>query len=358
MPNWTESMQQTFEFYIVDPGTWEDVRLIDHVISCTIDRDKSVDTLESASFELSDDIGETYIRVYLVTIQNGVKERHPLGTFLVQTVPNSFDGRIRSISADAYSPLIELNEKYPPFGFCVGKGANIMEQVYILTRDNVRAPVLKADCPETMFSHFVVDSDDKWLSCILDLLANAKYEFSLDEKSRILFYPKQKTEALQPVWTFDDGNSSILYPDMDSELDLYGIPNVVEVMYSNGVDYNEGGRVYYARVVNDDPDSITSTVRRGREIVHRVTDPSIIGNPSEDRIKEYAETLLKELSTVERTISYMHGYCPVRVGDCVRINYEGAGFTDIKARVISQSISCVPGTPVSETAVYAKKYWR
>jgi hypothetical protein len=358
MPNWTESMQQTFEFYTVDPGTWKDVKLIDHVISCTIDRDTTTDTLESASFELGDDVGETYIRVYLIAIQNGVKEKHPLGTFLVQTIPTSFDGRTKKISADAYSPLIELNEKYPPFGFCVNQYTNIMDQVYMLTRDNVRAPVVKPSCGEKMFNHFVADSDDKWLPIIKDLMTNAKYIFNLDEISRILFSPKQELEALQPVWTFDDSNSSILYPDMDSELDLYGIPNVVEVMYSDGVNYQKDGKVYYARVVNDDPDSPTSTVRRGREIVHRVTDPSIIGNPTDDRIKEYAELLLKELSTVERTISYTHGYCPVRAGDCVRINYERAGITDVKARVVSQRISCVPGTPVSETAVYTKKYWR
>lgn len=358
MPNWTESMQQTFEYYTVDPITWEDVKLVEHVISCDIDRDMTTDTLESASIELGEDIGETYIRVYLITIQNGVKERHPLGTFLIQTIPTSFNGRTKEISADAYSPLIELNEKYPPFGFSVVKGSNIMEQVYMLTRENLRAPVVKPSCNETLFNHFIVESDDKWLSCIKDLMTNAKYVFNLDEKSRVLFAPKQKVETLQPVWTFDDGNSSILYPDMDSELDLYGIPNVVEVIYSDGVNYQEGGKVYYARVVNDDPDSPTSTIRRGREIVHRVTDPSIIGNPTEDRIKEYAETLLKELSTVERTISYTHGYCPVRAGDCVRINYERAGITNIKARVISQNISCVPGTPVSETAVYTKKYWR
>lgn len=358
MPNWTESMQQTFEYYIVDPGTWKDVKLIDHVKTCKIDWDSTADTLASASIDLGEDIGEAYIRIYLITIQNGVKEKHPLGTFLVQTIPDNFDGRSRIVSADAYSPLLELNEKYPPFGFCVRKGQNIMEHVYMLTRDNVRAPVVEAECDENLFSHYIVDPDEKWLSCIKDLMTNAKYIFALDEMGRILFAPKQETEALQPVWTFDDGNSSILYPDIDTDLDLYGIPNVVEVMYSDGVNYKEGGEVYYARVVNDDPDSPTSTVRRGREIVHRVTDPSIIGNPTNNGIKKYAEILLKELSSVERTITYTHGYCPVRIGDCVRINYERAGLTGIKARVIRQSISCEPGTPVTETAVYTKKYWR
>lgn len=354
MPNWTESMQQTFEYYKVDPGTWKDIELIDKVKSCTIEWDSTSDTLLSANIDLDEDIGEVYIRVYLITIQNGLKEKHPLGTVLVQTIPDSFDGRSRIVSADAYSPLLELNEKYPPFGFCVMKNQNIMDQVYMLTRDNVRAPVVKANCDETLFNHYVADSDEKWLSCIKDLMTNAKYIFALDEMGRILFAPKQETEALTPVWTFDDSNTSILYPDIDSDLDLYGIPNVVEVMYSN----IDEGKYYYARAVNDDITSPTSVKNRGREIVHRVTEPSIIGEPSKDRIQEYAELLLKELSSVERTITYTHGYCPVRIGDCVRINYERAGLTNIKARVISQSISCEPGTPVTEKAVYTMKYWR
>ena len=25
MPDWTKTMQQTFEYYVVDPGTWKDI---------------------------------------------------------------------------------------------------------------------------------------------------------------------------------------------------------------------------------------------------------------------------------------------------------------------------------------------
>ena len=39
MVDWTKSMQQTFEYYIVDPSTWKDTRLLNNVKSCTIDRD-------------------------------------------------------------------------------------------------------------------------------------------------------------------------------------------------------------------------------------------------------------------------------------------------------------------------------
>lgn len=352
MVDWTSSMQQTFEYYVVDPVTWKDSKLINNVKSCTITRDAEVETLGSASINITESVGECYIRAYLITIQNGVKEKHPLGTFLVQTPSSSFDGKIRNVSMDAYTPLLELKENPPPIGYSLVKGTNIMDLAYQISRENARAPVVKTECDTVLFNDFVADTNDTWLTFLTDFLANAKYEFALDELGRILFSPKQNLASLQPVWTYDDSNSSILYPDFTMDHDLYGIPNVVEVIYSRGKEY------YYSRVVNDDSNSPTSTVNRGREIIHRVTDLSMIGDPTQNQIQEYAERLLSELSSIVYTVTYSHGYCPVRIGDCVRINYKGAGLTDIKAKVISQNIKCESGCQVTEKAVFTTKLWR
>lgn len=349
--DWTKSMTQTFKYYIVDPGTWKDDKEVTTVKSSTIKRDESSETLGSATIDADDLLGEDYIRVYLIANQNGVEEKVPLGTFLVQTPSSSFDGKVRSVSMDAYTPLLELKEKQPAIGYSVLKGENIMQLAYRLVRENARAPVIEALSDETLFDDFVAYTDDTWLTFVSDLIANAKYSFSLDELGRILFAPEQKIASLQPVWTYNDDNSSILYSDIDLDHDLYGIPNVVEVIYSNG------GNNYYARVVNDDPNSPLSTVSRGREIVYRATDPDLIGDPTSNQIQEYAENTLKNLSAVEYTVTYSHGYCPVRVGDCVRLNYERAGITDVKAKVISQSISCESGCKVDETAVFTTKLW-
>lgn len=351
MPDWTKSMQQTFEYYTVDPGTWENMERLDNVKSSTIERDAETETLGSAQIDIVDSVGECYIRIYLVTVQNGVTEKHPLGTFLVQTPSSSFNGKNRTVSMDAYTPLLELKENPPPLGYSILKGENIMELAYQLTEENVRAPVVKPSNDTTLYQDFVSNVDDTWLTFITDLMANAKYEYALDELGRILFAPKQEADSLQPIWTYTDDNSSILLPDISMDHDLYGIPNVVEVIYANGSDY------FYSRVVNDDENSPTSTVNRGREIIQRVTNPDGLGNPTESQIEEYAERLLKELSSIEYTISYTHGYCPVRIGDCVLLNYERAGLTGIKAKVIRQSIKCEPGCPVSETAVFTTKLW-
>ena len=351
MANWFESMQQTFEYYLVDPITWKDTKQLNNVKSCTIDRDYETTTLGSATIDVTESTGECYVRVYLITIQNGVRERHPLGTFLVQTPSTSFDGKIKDISLDVYTPLLELRENPPPIGYSILKGENIMDWAYRLVREKARAPVVKASSDVILYYDFVANTDDTWLTYLTDLIANAKFEFGLDELSRILFLPKQDTASLQPVVTFDDGNSSILYPDFSMSHDLYVIPNVVEVIYSSDK------ANYYSRIVNDDPNSPISTVNRGREITHRVTNPELSGIPAQGQIDEYAKQLLRELSTLEYTVTYKHGYYPVRLGDCVRLNYERAEIKNVKAKVISQSIKCEPGCPVTEKAVFTEKLW-
>lgn len=352
MIDWLSSMQQTFEYYIVDPGTWKDIQRIDNVTSCTINRDAEAETLGSAEISIIESVGECYIRVYLVAIQNGVRERFPLGTYLVQTPSSSFNGKIRNVSMDTYTPLLELKESPPPLGYYIPKTANVMQTVYDLARRYTRAPVVKAECETELFTDFVANTTDTWLSYLIDLAAYAKYSFALDEMGRVLFSPIQDTASLQPVWTYDDSNSSILYPDMSMDHDLYGIPNVVIVVYS------DDSHNFYGKAVNDDANSPTSTVARGREIVYREVNPSMVGTPTKERVQEYAEQLLREMSTLEYTITYTHGYCPVRIGDCVRFNYARAGITDIKAKVVSQSIKCEPGCPVTEKATFTTKLWR
>lgn len=352
MIDWLKSMEQTFEYYVVDPGTWKDTKKLTNVKTATIKRDSSVETLGSATFNVTDIVSECYIRTYLIAIQNGVSYKIPLGTFLVQSPSSDFDGKTRTVMLDAYTPLIELKENPPPLGYSLLKNENILEKAYMIIREKARAPVVPGLSDDKLYTDFVSNTNDTWLSFLIDFIANSKHIFDLDEMGRILFSPKQDIDSLQPVWTYDDSNSSILYPNISVNHDLYGIPNVVEVIYSNGSDS------YYARVVNDDINSPISTVNRGREIVYRVTDWDLAGIPTYAQVDEYAEKLLKELSSVEYTITYTHGYCPVRLNDCVRLNYERAGIKNVKAKVVSQSIKCEPGCPVEEKAVFPVSLWR
>ena len=187
-------------------------------------------------------------------------------------------------------------------------------------------------------------------------MANAEYHFGVEPDGRVIFEPYIELSSMRPVWTFDDGNSSILMPEIDNDSDLYDVPNVVEVIYSTD------NQIYRSEVINDDPNSITSTVSRGRIVKHRDTSPSLAqdmtGDNAQEYLNAYAEKLLRDLSNIEHTLTYSHGYCPVRVGDCVLLNYEKAGIRNVRAKVTGQQIDCTTGCTVSETAVYTTQLWR
>ena len=363
MPDWTKSMQQSFEYYIVDPGTWKDLRKLDIVKSSSISRDSDAETLGSASFAVTDTLSECYIRTYLVTVQNGVTERHALGTHLIQTPSSKFNGRIKDITLDGYTSLLELKDSQPPINFFIDKDENVMEVAYRLVRENARAPVTKGASKAKITSVVVADPNETWLGYISSIIANqtegadsnnrliSQYKFDVNEMGEILFAPVIDIDSMQHRWTYTDDNSSILYPEISVDHDLYGIPNVVEVIYSS-TNLN-----FTARVENNDSASPISIKNRGREIVYRVFNPSFPGEPWKEQIEEYANQLLKALSTLQCTITYTHGYCPVRLGDCVMLNYSRAGLDNVKAKVISQNIKCEPGCPVTEKAVFNIKLW-
>ena len=355
MPKWNESMEQTYEFYKVNPLTWQDQTPIRTITSCTVKRDSTQETLGSASINCSEDLGECYVRVYLVTRQNRIKERFCFGTFLVQTPEMNFDGRASDISMDCYTPLLELKDNNPPLGYTAFKGTNVMNLAYDIINENCRAPVtvMTNKVDKELVEDFVADTNDTWLSFLTDLMAQAEYKIGLDEYSRIFFTPIEDMKGLPPVKTFSDDNSSILLPGVTDKRDLYGIPNTLEMfMTTQTNDY------YYAYVQNNDPNSAISTVNRGRIVLHRESSPSFPGTPTKEEFDEFAMQTLKNLSTLEHTITFTHGFVPyVQLGNCVRLNYKRAGLENVRARITSQSIKCEAGCQVETTATYTTELW-
>lgn len=349
--NWTQTMNQTFEYYEVDPNTWKDSKLLTTIKGCSIDRDSSALTLGSASIDIDDMVGESYIRIYLIASQNGIKNKIPLGIFLVQTPSSSFDGKVKSVSMDAYTPLLELSENPVPLGYALLEGENIMNRAYQIVRNYCRAPVVQTTNDKILEKDFVANTSDTWLSYVTSLIKIAKFQLNMDELGKIIFEPERKLSELTPIWTFNDDNSSILFPEVSLKHDLYKIPNVVEVTA------NIGTEIYTSRVENRDINSPTSIQKRGREITYRDASPNFIGIPTKEMVDEYTKNLLETLSEVEYEISYSHGYCPVRVGDCVRLNYIRAELKDVKAKIVSQNIKCDTGCSVSERAVFTKNLW-
>lgn len=349
MPRWNESMQETFLFYEVDPNTWGLKRELKNIISCTINRDSGTDTLESATFVTTEEIGECYIRPFLQIIQNGIKETLPLGTFLVQTNGKKFNGKRYEYTLDGYSSLTELKEDQPPLGYTVNIYSNVLDRAYRLTNEHCRAPVVKPLGEVCLNRDFVANVDDTFLSFNADLMRYADYKYGLDEIGRILFVPVSDFSSIVSKYTFSDDEASILLPDISDDRDLYSIPNRLEVIYSN----NSGTRTVV--VQNEEADSPVSIQNRGRVITYRDRQPSIHEDPTDRQLEEYAYQKLISLSNIEHTITFSHGFVPVYPGDCVRLNYKRSNIYNKKILITSQQINCKTGCTIQSTGVYSEK---
>lgn len=381
--DWTKSMRQTYEVYTVDPKTWLNNRLLDTVTGASITRDIASETIVSGSIDYVGELGEEYVRIYLVAEQDGEVERVPLITMLCQTPSTTYNGKYISTQISGYSPLTELAGEYPPIGFTIprnypswmyknfpGSGrliTHLDKCIVDYTRAYCRAPVngfalssTEYDMDDislnTFTQDYVAGNEDSWSKVIFDLLEKINYKPMVNPLGEISFYKTPEYRKMQPIWTFDDSNSSILGSDISIERDLYNVPNVVELIMTN-----VKGRVITASAENRDSGSPISIENRGRRVVKRIVNPETYGKLSasatEEDLLSIAEDLLVQASSLVYTVSYTHGYCPIYVGDCVRIKYPNAGIQDERAYVVSQNISCTTGCQVDETAMFTKSYY-
>ena len=371
--DWTKSMQQTFEFYTVDPNNWYDDQKLENIISCDLTHDLTSDKRGNASIMVTEPLPECYIRTYLVVTQAGYMHKICLGTYLYMTSSDSFDGMKHNITMTGYTPMVELEEKLPPLGFHIigitnrkhsGDAPMVTEAIKDIVTTYTRCEIEnRTVIQKPLLNDFVAGTNDNFLTVINNILnasSLGQYILTVDEWGTIIVKDKPVLEDAIPTYIYTDDNSSILLPSLDTNDDIYGIPNVVEVLYTGDK------RLPAIRVIvkNEDPTSIVSIPARGREIAKRFTITNIaapVNDYSEAAVKAQvtaqAERLLEAASTINKTISYSHGYCDVKVGDTVLINYERAGVTGIRAKVVSQRISCKPGCQVDEQAVYTKKLW-
>lgn len=354
--DWSKSMVQTYQFFKVNPNTWMDEKKLENFESASVAFDSNDETICSGSLtgEIIDD--EFYIRIYLICTQFGYVYKFPLATLLVMSQLSGYNGRRYQYSVNAYSPLIELKEKYPPIGYSmICRKNEVLGNVLKILAEHLRAPVITTITTPVLSTDefiFTAEFDDTWLSYIISILSSIGYHLGVNAKGEVYLSPDIiNVNAVKSVYTYTDDNSSILLPDISDEYDIYGIPNVVELLHSNP------NNNYFVRIVNKDPDSKTSTISRGREIVYRAnTDEGYI--LSKDQVQNLAVNILKKKSEVEHIIEYKHGYNPVTLGDGITMNYTRSGYRHQKAVVISQIIECKNGCVVTEKAKYSSYLWR
>lgn len=345
--NWSNTYTVEYEYWVVNPDTYRNVRKLAGGEGCSITEDAADETLGSATMTLWERIeAETWVRVVLLVTQDGRSERIPLGTFIAMSPTESLDYGSSTYPVTMFTPLKELADDGPPDGYAAKRGANaIAEAKRAMSRFHVRVK----GCTETRaLPRQIVALNDSWLSFGRKVLEAVDMEPTLDADGMVGFAPIRDAAALAPAWTFVDDDRSILGSELRVSCDWGAIPNTLKVVLSGAT------RSSTVTISNESGLSPVSTVSRGRVVSAIENNPE--GITTVAQAQSWGRRKLKELSIAERTLGFDHGYCPVRLGDCVRVVKLRQGF-DQKMKITRRTIKCETDLMVSAEGKYTEGVW-
>ena len=353
MIDWSQGMEQDFEFYRVDESTWLNAERLDTVVGCDIVRDLSSEGVESATLQIDGDyMGEQWVRCYMACKQGGERHMECLGTFLVQSPSRKFDGAVSTLECKAYSALHPLREALVPMGTWLPAGANCVGSVAEMFGEHGVAPVVHGGSPALLMGNYAAAPGSTWLEHGRAVASMAGNVVGVTPEGRVEIRQDSPTAALMPVWEFSDGDGSVLYPEAEETFDWYGLPNACEVVAT------WGKTTVSARAVNDDPASILSVGNRGREVTLRIEEPQeLAGGATEAECEALARIKLQEASCIVRKLRIAYAYRPIPLGACVRLSYDAAGIGG-DAVITRQEMRLESGLKVEAECTVKQQLWR
>lgn len=196
----------------------------------------------------------------------------------------------------------------------VAKAVSIIEGLGVKTNKPSSAYVLSRD--------MVFDPDDSWLKIANQLLSAAGYSACWPDSYGIVqMAPYVEPQERDPVWTFSDGDRSIMLPEVSVSDNSEDIPNVVKLTYETEEES------LWACAYNDDPNSRASRPFRGYEVTLVDTVDELAGATKSERLAQlesHAASMLVENSAGIEYVEWGHPWVPLIPNDAMQIVYSQA----------------------------------
>ena len=330
--DWSKGYSASYYLSIIDPATWRDIERIE-ITGGSISRTAS-GLRQSADITctLFDTTKEKWVRVWLVASQKDGVAHEALFTGLTSVPEQNYDGNRIEYPLACYSVLKPAEDVILPRGWFAPQGwlaSDVIKNLLSVTP----APVETADVSPALADNIIAESGESNLSMVNKILNAVNWRMKIDGDGTIRIGP-WASEVSQTFGIHND----VIQLKVALKADWFSCPNCFRAM--------SGDQNAVAR--DDDPDSMLSTVSRGREIWKEESDVRL---GSDEGLDQYAKRRLAELQSFTHVVNYDRRFDPaVNVTDVVQLQYPGQGLTD-KYIVSSQSITLGHGATVSEEVV-------
>lgn len=289
-----------------------------HNALATIKRTARFSLIDAGDIDYLNDRIKPYVRLW---VQNQWVE-FPQGVFLLSTpTRKDLTGKVvRDI--EAYDGLLVLTD-------------DKFEQRYIIQEGTLYYDAVRDILQSAGITKYNIENTDKVLARSIEFEPGQEKLFAINELlSQINYTPLYvdangiytaayyRSPAVKAIdYTYRDDELSVTYQGMEEELDLFSVPNKWVVTCSNP---EQDPMV--SSYTNENPESLTSTVRRGRTIVdyREVTDIA-----DQVSLDAYVQRIAFEASQVYGKISFETAIMPMHdYADVLEVDYSPLGIRD------------------------------
>jgi hypothetical protein len=310
----------SFRYELLDAGNVY-VQDLDNIMSAKIDQNWLADVKRSASFVLREtglidflsDRIKPYVRTWIPPYGPSDYVEHPQGVFLLSTSSRNSDEQARvTREVTAYDALQVFLDDLVTARYTVAIGANFVTAATTLLGG---IPSTVTTSTKTLAVAMEWEPGTSKLRIINDLLNAVNYEsLSFDEDGRAVIRPYRDPTTRTEEFTYGDGTSGLVIPNVDQELDLFSVPNRWVLIVSD-----PDRAAMTSSYTNADPASPTSTVRRQRTIVDFRTEEDAVDQATLDA---KVARVAFEASQIFEAIPFSTGLMPIHSGnDVYRLRY-------------------------------------
>lgn len=326
---------------VVDRISWKDSTRI-QITDGSINRDTET-LMQSAditciNFPIDELDNEHLIRIYMDVSQNSNVGHYPLFTGWASCPDQSIDGVLTTNSFQCYSVLKPAQDVPLPPGWYAPVGTDSEDLIRELLKDTGIPDdmITFYGNPPSLTEALIAEENENKLSMAELIISAIKYFMVILGDGSLVLYPMETQMDDEAV--FDYILNDVLETQVKINRDWYNCPNVFRAISGDA----------YAVAIDDDPDSIFSTISRGREIWAQETNCDLNENES---IGEYASRRLKELQMVYTTVSYTRRFWPdLYPLSYIRLHYPQQGIVG-RYRIMSQTINLGYNASTSEEVI-------
>lgn len=345
MTDFSRSFSYSLQIYEVDRATWADKRLVGKFNSASISKTNGR-MAESANMTIDRALGESFVEGYYrlaaKVTQDGSTERHDIATLYCTSVSGNVDYGVDEVTVNGLSVLYPASGCIMDFGSYAPQGSDGAQFVRNVLKDVLHAPIEVHGSFE-ISDDYVFDLGSKRLDCVWDILDSAGWCIQIDERGTVHI----RELPNEPIIETDGFDNTTISSGIPYNLDWSEIPNR----------YVAFDGALLGTCVNDDKNSVVSTVNRGFVIDYSGgvdTSPVLVGDETLDA---YCRRMLKSLSVVTHEITkereYSDGVYPFSM---VRMNVQPSGEV-MNMRITQREIRCGDDIAVTETYAGEVSLW-